>query len=121
VFLNTVTPSRQLVNKERGLTYTPSVFVYLRGGCAYPIIAVGIEKGGEMYQQSARHEFAAIIEGIELPPEVVDRVSKSIQKAVLTELADIDLQGSVALEIPPGPEVRLRSDRPPNGAWIGPR
>jgi hypothetical protein len=55
-----------------------------------------------MEQQRARKEFTAVIEGIELPPEVVDRITRAVQKAVLTELANTDLQGSLNLRIPPG-------------------
>jgi len=55
-----------------------------------------------MENQPARHEFIATIEGIELPAEIVHRVTQSIQKAVLVELANIDLRGPVALQIPPG-------------------
>jgi hypothetical protein len=53
-----------------------------------------------MHNQPARHEFNAVIEGIDLSPEIVDRVARAVQKAVLTELADIDLQGSLRLRIP---------------------
>ena len=53
-----------------------------------------------MNDEPTRQEFTAVIEGIELPPEVVDEVTRAVQKAVLTELANIDLQGSVRLRIP---------------------
>ena len=39
----------------------------------------------------SRQEFRVGIEGIELPPETVDRITRAIQKAVLTELAGTDI------------------------------
>ena len=59
-----------------------------------------------MQEQPVRHEFTAVIEGIELPSDVVDRVARSVQKAVLVEIADIDLRGSVVLQIPSEAGIR---------------
>jgi hypothetical protein len=53
-----------------------------------------------MNDEPTRHEFTAIIEGIELPPQVVEKLSKAVQKAVLIEIANIDLRGSINLDIP---------------------
>jgi hypothetical protein len=57
-------------------------------------------RGTEMSNQPARHEFTAVIEGIDLSSEMVDSVTRSVQKAVLTELAGVDLQGSAVLQLP---------------------
>jgi hypothetical protein len=51
-------------------------------------------------QQPERHEFIAVIEGIELSPETVRNIERAVQKAVMNEVANIDLDRSVALRIP---------------------
>ena len=51
-------------------------------------------------QQPERHEFTAVIEGIELSPETVRNIEQAVQKAVMSEVANIDLDRSVALRIP---------------------
>ena len=60
-----------------------------------------------MPEQPKRHEFKAVIEGIDLSTDTMDRINRAVQKAVLSELANIDLLGSMALDIP--------SDGPDNG------
>jgi hypothetical protein len=71
-----------------------------------------------MERQRARNEFTAVIEGIELPPEAVDGLTRAVQKAVLTELANTDLQGSLKLRIP-SEEDRISGDTT-NGIWVVP-
>ena len=53
-----------------------------------------------MEQEPIQQQFLAVIEGIELPSEASDRVKRAVQKAVLVEIANLDLQGSVNLHIP---------------------
>lgn len=67
-----------------------------------------------MNGERPRHEFTAIIEGIELPPETVERLNQAVQKAVLTEIANVDMKGSISLEVPESdPAVMERSTRGP--------
>jgi hypothetical protein len=47
----------------------------------------------------ARNEFMVVLDGMELSPETVDAIKISIQKAVLTQIAGIDLQGDFAARI----------------------
>ena len=61
-----------------------------------------------MQQPPERHEFTAIIEGVELSPETVRNIERAVQKAVMSEVANIDLDRSVALRIPL-PEEALRT------------
>ena len=74
--------------------------------------------------QPNRHEFTAIIKGIELPSETVTSIDRAIQKAVIGEIASVDLVGSVALHIPPllKDEARAVADGDegdgPNGIWV---
>jgi hypothetical protein len=46
-----------------------------------------------------RHEFKAVLDGIDLPPEVVDRISHAVQQAVLAELVTIDTRGDFVLRL----------------------
>jgi hypothetical protein len=43
-----------------------------------------------------RHEFRVVIEGIELPDEVVQEINESIQRAAGSAVARIDLKGGPA-------------------------
>jgi hypothetical protein len=38
-------------------------------------------------------EFRVVITGIRVPPEAVHRINRAVQKAVLTEVASMDLGG----------------------------
>ncbi len=40
-----------------------------------------------------------ILDGIDLEPEVVSRIARAVQKAALTELASLDLQGDFAARL----------------------
>jgi hypothetical protein len=42
-------------------------------------------------------EFRVAFAGIRLPAEATDRIARAIQKAVLTEIAGIDLKGGVGI------------------------
>lgn len=53
-----------------------------------------------MDKQPLRHEFKVVFEGIELRPEIVDRVNRAVQKVVLQEIANLDLKGDLAIHIP---------------------
>jgi len=50
------------------------------------------------------HQFLVGINGIQLPSEAVDRINRAIQKAVLIELASVDLGAgfNVLLSAPVG-------------------
>jgi hypothetical protein len=57
-----------------------------------------------MQSASKRYEFRAVIEGIELPPHVAERINRAVQRAVLNEVAELDLRQDlrVQLTIPAG-------------------
>lgn len=59
-----------------------------------------------MAKQGLRHQFTVVIDGIDLDEEVLSRVNSAIQKAAVTALADIDLQGDFRFHFPryPRPE-----------------
>ena len=46
-----------------------------------------------MADRTKRSEFKVVIEGIEMPTEVLTRINGALQKAALTEIALIDLKG----------------------------
>lgn len=51
-----------------------------------------------MKQKSkSRREFRVGIAGILLPPEAADRIARAVQRAVLTELAGMDLKVGVGI------------------------
>lgn len=57
--------------------------------------------GSETESQRAQ-EFKISLEGAELPAEVIDRIHKALHRAVLQELADVDLgprQGVRSIEL----------------------
>ena len=70
-----------------------------------------------MEHQPVRNEFTALIEGIELPPELVDGITRAVQKAVLTELASTDLQGTLNLRIP-SEDNRIGDGGTTHGMWL---
>lgn len=47
-----------------------------------------------------KHEFRVAI-GVQLPPEAAKRIAQSVQRAVLAELANVDLKGPVAVNFLP--------------------
>jgi hypothetical protein len=66
-----------------------------------------------MQQKKARNEFRVVIDGIELGDEVAQRISSAVQKAAMTELAGIDLEGDFRIRLPP------IVPRPPRwGIWV---
>ncbi|THA29627.1 hypothetical protein [Streptomyces sp. A1547] len=44
-------------------------------------------------KSNKRHEFSVQIEGIELPDDVVQRIDGAVRRAVLAELASVNLEG----------------------------
>jgi hypothetical protein len=46
------------------------------------------------------HEFRVVLEGIELPPEAVERLNRAIQKAAVMELVHLDLSGEFSIDLP---------------------
>jgi hypothetical protein len=42
-----------------------------------------------MPENKIRHEFKVVIEGLELPAELVARINKAVQKAVLDEMVSV--------------------------------
>ena len=53
-----------------------------------------------MDKQPIRHEFKVVIEGIELQPEIVDRINRAVQNIVLQEIANFDRHGDLAVQLP---------------------
>jgi hypothetical protein len=60
--------------------------------------------------EPVRHEFRVIIEGVDLPPDVVDRLNRAIQRAAALEFAGLDMRGDFRFHLPAGT----------NGLWVGP-
>lgn len=54
------------------------------------------------------HEFTISFAGGELPPEAADRIHKALHRAVLQEIADLDLSASNAIRF-------INLDKPPFG------
>jgi hypothetical protein len=48
----------------------------------------------------ANTEFVVRLEGIDLPKDQRDRINKALQRALVHELADVDLGGQAAIRIP---------------------
>lgn len=48
----------------------------------------------------ANTEFLLRLEGIELPADHKNRINKALQRALVNELADVDLGGQVSIRIP---------------------
>lgn len=46
-----------------------------------------------MPENRPKHEFKVVIDGFDLPGELVTRINKAVQRAVLEELASADLGG----------------------------
>ena len=53
-----------------------------------------------MTDQPKRHEFKVVIEGIALSPETVHSIDQAVRTTVMHELANIDLNESLALAVP---------------------
>ena len=43
--------------------------------------------------KAKRHEFRAVIDGVDLSPELIERLDRAVQGAVLAELSRLDLSG----------------------------
>jgi hypothetical protein len=63
---------------------------------------MGPERGGKMSEQRDRHEFKVVIEGVALSPETVLSIDQAVRTTVTHVLANIDLNGSLALKPLPG-------------------
>lgn len=50
--------------------------------------------------KEAGHEFRVVLEGVDLPPEAVERINRAIQKATVMELVHLDLAGDFSLNLP---------------------
>ncbi len=59
-----------------------------------------------MAERGKRQQFTVVIDGVDLDDEVLARVNSAIQKAAITALADLDLQGDFRFHFPryPRPE-----------------
>jgi hypothetical protein len=44
-----------------------------------------------MTEADPGQQFTVSLEGVQLPPEVVERIHRAVHRAVLSEIADIDL------------------------------
>jgi hypothetical protein len=53
-----------------------------------------------MPENKTRHEFKVVIEGFELPGELIARINKAVQKQILAELASADLRGQDVIFTP---------------------
>ncbi|HAF11416.1 MAG TPA: hypothetical protein VIN63_06060 [Candidatus Limnocylindria bacterium] len=54
-----------------------------------------------MKNQARRQEFRVVVDGVELPRDAVERLTRAIQKAAATELVALDLKGNFRFHIPP--------------------
>ena len=63
-----------------------------------------------MKSERARHEFRVVVNDIELPDEVLQRINEAVQKAAVSELARVDLGGDFHVRFP-------RFPRPPGSTW----
>lgn len=81
-----------------------------------------------MAKQRSRHQFTVVIDGLDLDKEVLGRVNSAIQKAAVTALADLDLQGDFRFHFPryPRPEWwglwldRILPDQLEKGGFVTP-
>ncbi len=53
-----------------------------------------------MAKQPLHYEFKVVFDGLELQPETLDRINRAVQNVVLQEIANIDRQGDLALQLP---------------------
>lgn len=78
-----------------------------------------------MATKRKRHQFTVVIDGVDLNDEVLQRVNGAIQKAAVTALADIDLQGDFRFVFPRFPRPiwwglwldRIRPDQLEKGGF----
>jgi hypothetical protein len=52
-----------------------------------------------MQSASKRHEFKAVVDGIDLPAHVAERISRAVQRAVLNEVAELDLRENLNVQL----------------------
>ncbi len=53
-----------------------------------------------MAKQPLHYEFKVVFDGLELEPETFNRINRAVQNVVLQEIANIDRQGDLALQLP---------------------
>ncbi len=53
-----------------------------------------------MAKQPLHYEFKVVFDGLELQPQMVDKINQAVQNVVLQEIANIDRQGDLALHLP---------------------
>ena len=53
-----------------------------------------------MDKQPLHYEFKVVFDGLELRPEIVDRINRAVQNVILQEIANIDRRGDLALHLP---------------------
>ena len=53
-----------------------------------------------MAKQPLHYEFKVVFDGLELQPQMVDKINQAVQNVVLQEIANIDRQGDLALQLP---------------------
>jgi hypothetical protein len=53
-----------------------------------------------MANQPLHYEFKVVFDGLELQPQMVDKINQAVQNVVLQEIANIDRQGDLAVRIP---------------------
>lgn len=51
-------------------------------------------------REGEQQEFRVVLEGLKLPDESIERINRSIQKAITAELANLDLKGDLQFHIP---------------------
>jgi hypothetical protein len=49
--------------------------------------------------------FSVDLDGLELPPEAIERIARAVQKAVLLEVASLDLAPEFTVELAPPREL----------------
>jgi hypothetical protein len=47
-----------------------------------------------MSNKKLHHEFSIVIDGLALPPDTATKINTALQKAILVELASVDLGGN---------------------------
>ena len=56
-----------------------------------------------MADKAGKHEFQVSLSGVELAPEHIEQINRAVQRAVLTELGGLNLEGSYGIRFPRPP------------------
>lgn len=51
-------------------------------------------------REGEQQEFRVVLEGLKLPDESIERINRSIRKAITAELSNLDLKGDLQFHIP---------------------